>query len=83
MPDETDNTPTPQEAAPAPDPVVATPDPAPAENVGSALLAQVHAEIDTFWQSYFINVAVVLETRLHNYLEQEKDALKERIANLL
>ena len=46
------------------------------------LLAKVHAEVDAFWQNYFVSMAGRIDTTVHNYLETEKEALKARIANL-
>lgn len=48
----------------------------------SELLAKVHAEVDTFWNNYFVNAAGRIDTSVHNYLQSEKEALKARIANL-
>ena len=57
--------------------------PAAAETKVSEAVAKVHAEIDTFWENVTRNVIAEVPTRIHNFINAEKDALKARISSLL
>jgi hypothetical protein len=46
------------------------------------LEAQLHAEVEAMWQSLFANVCNQVDTRIHNFMHGEKEALKARISAL-
>lgn len=43
---------------------------------------RVHQEVDTFWANVIANVSARVETPIHNYLHDEKEALKARLSVL-
>lgn len=46
------------------------------------ILAKVHAEVDAMWLAIFTNVSNRVETPIHNFLHNEKEALKARLSAL-